>query len=674
MRYKQTHITELSQSLQMVSQIKKDKPTITAFDTETTGLHIIHDKPFLFQFGWEGHTFSVEIDKQPILAKETIKMFLHQAKNSLLLAHNIKYDMHMLKNIGIELPNTNISDTMFYIRFAHDAIPTSQGGVPLGLKEYTTQYLYPGAKNHEKLLKKEQSAIAKDLNIKLKKRLNMLMKDLNSFVKDVTWDKSDFPLHLRKKYIQWLEEDVPIYLQNKIHTFVETEMIPYNILNRDNVIKYGHSDIIFVLELFKKLDPIITTRDNRIGLDIENRCIKPLFEMERVGFTAHREYLKESAKKMKKYIREKRKTLPCNIGQHAKIKEILSKEVGYNLKSVDNKVLEELKRKHDIPLINTIQELRSLEKWYSTYLLRFQKELKMDNKLYTTINQVGAVSGRVTSSFQQFPREGITTSDGEELFHPRKLIIPTKEATIFIDWSQIELRKQALYTVLLGKPDINLCRAFMPYQCDPETWQPTDVHGVMAMEIYPETHPEHPDWKKHRYEGKTTNFAKNYGASRRVIREMFPEKTEEEITKIDQAYYKAFPGVKHYHSYCYSRAAFSNTQNIWGVRYYNASGHKLINLLVQGSAAYFLKIKLCELYEYSKKHNLKSQLQMNIHDEFFWDAISEEAEHFFKFKEIMETFDDCIIPIIAEVSVSKTNWAEKKEVSTENELRLYLRD
>ena len=31
--------------------------------------------------------------------------------------------------------------------------------------------------------------------------------------------------------------------------------------------------------------------------------------------------------------------------------------------------------------------------------------------------------------------------------------------------SQIELRAQANYTVLLGRPDLNLCRAYMPFKC-----------------------------------------------------------------------------------------------------------------------------------------------------------------------------------------------------------------
>ena len=73
---------------------------------------------------------------------------------------------------------------------------------------------------------------------------------------------------------------------------------------------------------------------------------------------------------------------------------------------------------------------------------------------------------------------------------------------------------------------------------------------------------------------------------------MFPDKSWEEIERIDGAYYTAFPEVKTYHAYCYERANYAYTQNLFGIRYYGLSGHKLINTLVQGSAAFYLKLKI----------------------------------------------------------------------------------
>ena len=121
-----------------------------------------------------------------------------------------------------------------------------------------------------------------------------------------------------------------------------------------------------------------------------------------------------------------------------------------------------------IEFIEVLQELRTLEKWYSTYIVRFIKDFREeDGKLYTSINQSGTVSGRVTSDFQQFPKDAIVTVDGREIFHPRKMVIAQDgdyDAIVYLDYSQIELRLQAFYTILIGHPDLNLCRAYSPYK------------------------------------------------------------------------------------------------------------------------------------------------------------------------------------------------------------------
>ena len=164
---------------------------------------------------------------------------------------------------------------------------------------------------------------------------------------------------------------------------------------------------------------------------------------------------------------------------------------------------------------------------------------------------------------------------------------------------------------------------------------------------------------------------KNYGAQRGKIREMFPEATEEEVTKINDAYYTAFPGVKAYHQYCYSRADYySYTVNLFGVRYYGVSGHKLINLLVQGSAAYYLKWKMRLLYELKQSGKMKSRYILNIHDEvqYEWHK-DEQPEILYLMKEIMEDWPDTKVPIVAEVEYTTTNWAEKKAVHSLEEWR-----
>lgn len=735
------HLTDMVQLFNVTDH------QVGAFDTETTGLHIIASQPFLFQFGWVtsnlmGYTFTVDLELNPELAYRTIKTWHKLAKTlEVYLAHNTKYDLHMLANIGLPYMEPNLSDFMFYIRYAHNNVAPKNGGPPLKLKPYAAMFIDGSAKTHENLLDKEKTEIAKHLNCVLKNKLresgckppdkynNRLytISIVEDMFKDAIFTADDLPADARAVYYDWLNNDVPIWLQSKVNGLVESDSIPYNRLNRKNVTKYGHYDIVWVLEGWLRLDPILGARDNRLGVEIENQLIEPLFNMERVGFAARKDYLEEAIPKTADYIKERREhfyTLAgeeVKIGQHERILNILRDKFKSSVTTTNNDELEQecanLQRLdytnflpeecdlvwYEIDFIETLAELRTLEKWYSTYMIRFQRDLKLANRLYTTINQVGTVSGRVTSDFQQFPKDALTTIYGEELFSPRKLIEVTGgdyDSIVYLDYSQIELRFQALYTILVGHPDDNLCRAYMPFKChnafgafdyndqwciknayskdwyydeEPDKkWTPLDVHGATTKAAFGITEDD-PKYKKLRYIGKRVNFAKNYGAKYGKICTMFPDRSAEECKRIDAAYYIAFPGVKMYHNYCYGRAEYSYTINLFGIKYYGVSGHNLINMLIQGSSAYYLKLKILELHKYSKDNHLKTRWQMQIHDELSWEHHKDDPiEIFFDFKQIMEDWADGLVPVIADMEVTTKTWADKKDVETKQALHAYL--
>lgn len=709
------------------------RPTIGGLDTETNGLHIINCKPFMVQFGFldepnrRGFTFAVDLENTTFA--DEVLSFWHSVAETLEVysGHNIKYDLHMMYNEGYPYTKDNITDSMFYIRYGHDALHPEEGGPPMGLKDYAARYIDSSARLHEKKLKKQRTAIAKDLNMRLKVMLNnsnaklpegtkaksFTLKVVQDLFKDPIFDVSDLPEDIKAVYLEWLHS-LPLYLQHKVQSLVEANMIRYNDLNRADVTEYAHYDIIWLLESLMSLKHVVKNRGQEFAVKLENACIYPWMEMERVGFEVDKEYLEESRIRLKQYIKERRRVLyslagkELTVGQHAEVKTILEEKFNITVQSTGNEQLNILK--NTLPedsnaraFIDVLQELRTLEKWYSAYIIRFQKELKFNDRLYTTINQVGTVSGRVTSDFQQFPKKPIKTIDGKELFHPRK-IVKSKHGIVYLDYSQIELRFQALYTLLVGHPDFNMCRAYMPYDCiskngipfDPfnpthiknwnkewfhkenpeEHWTPVDVHAATTTAATGKTKDD-PDFSSLRSTiGKRVNFAKNYGAELGRIRQMFPDKTYDECVVINDAYYKAFPGVKEYHNYCAQQAAYySNTTNLFGVKYYNVSGHKLKNLLVQGSAAYFLKLKIIELYDFTKKNNIKSKFQMQIHDELSWEYDpSDPPEVFFYFKHIMEDWKDGHVPIVADMEATNKTWADKQEVETIAELIEILKE
>jgi DNA polymerase-1 len=618
--------------------------------------------------------------------------------------------MHMLTNLGMPYVEDNLSDTMFYIRFAHDNLKPEDGGPPLGLKEYATQYIDRTAALHERGIKDRQSRIAKELNMRLRIRLGAgwTLKKLDDFFKDKLNTLDQLGPESKAAYLAWLHNDVPIRIRDRVDGLVEGEDIPYDCIDRDTVITYAHNDIILTLEVFDKLDVVLRARRQERGLSIEEATIVPLYEMERTGFAVDKQYLLASQKNVRDYILLRREHLydlagrVLSVGQHEVIKNLLKDRFGIPLTTTRD---EELSRvvadlQHEdakpeaVDFITTIKELRTLEKWFSVYICRFIKNLERCDRLYTTINQVGAVSGRVTSDFQQFPKKGLLTNTGEELFHPRKMVQVSGGdllGILYLDYSQIELRLQAIYTMLVRHPDMNLCRAFMPYKCvhedghsfdchNPEDiahwkdvwylmeeptkrWEPVDLHGAMAKIAF-DVNESDPNWDDYRAKGKRVDFAKNYGAQLDRIRQMFPKNTEEQNRKINDAYYKAFPGILYYHEYCYNIANVqSYVTNLFGVRYYGVSGHNLKNMLIQGSGAYFLKLKIRELYDYRKQHNIRSPWQMQIHDELSWERHrADDAAVFFEFKRIMEYWPETLVPIVAEMEYTTTTWANKKKV------------
>jgi DNA polymerase-1 len=463
------------------------------------------------------------------------------------------------------------------------------------------------------------------------------------------------------------------------------------------------------MEVYLQCIAAVEARQNMDALKREEEMIPALVRMEACGFQIDGEYVRQVTKDLAQYLKERRDALfnlvqeTIGVGQHAKIKEILNNKYNLNVVATGkedlNRIYDELKAKTPdaevVQFIGLVQELRTLEKWYATYLLRFVRELDLGHtRIYTQINQVGTVSGRVTSDFQQFPKYGVDRADGTPLFHPRRMIVKSDgfKGIAYLDYSQVELRLQALYTILVGEPDLNLCRAYMPYQCltadgiefnyeNPDhikhaydwkwylkedtakEWEATDVHAATTHVAFPDLDTKSDEFKKLRGKvGKRVNFAKNYGAQFNKIKTMFPDYDDETIHRIDDAYYGAFPGVKKYHEYCYTIVDLQPyVPNLFGVKYYGLSGHKLINCLVQGSGAYLLKERIKEVDDYIQSNHLKSRLQMQIHDELSYEIYPGEEEHVYKFQEIMQKFEGSYVPIVADLEFTTTSWADKYE-------------
>ena len=457
-------------------------------------------------------------------------------------------------------------------------------------------------------------------------------------------------------------------------------------------VNYGIDDVVILLEALEPLGKIYAKRyydsktnsiDTRIWKQ-ENKLIRAIADMERNGFKVDVDYLIESHYRIEKFKEELYTKLHSltgenwNVGQHDKIKDFFKNKYNIDLEKSDKKAITNLQshENKDIQMIaRLIIKLRTVDKWLSTYIdgvLNKIIEVNGEWKLFTSINNNGAVSGRVSCDLQQMPKLGITETDKDsngdemflldealtddeehELFHPRKFIIPSDGYVLYFgDFSQMELRIQAFYTILVGHTDYNLCRAYMPYDCytiDPNTWEkitfdytnkehikhaydwewfnnkdnkewePTDLHTKTTLTAFPEfaDKTDTKEFKKKwRYLGKSTNFAKNYGCGAKTLADNLGVSLDI-ATKLSNAYNNAYPGVIQYQQAVQAEMNIKGyVTNLYGRRYYidkSTNFYKANNYVIQGSGADALKEAEIKIYEYLK--DKKSRFILPIHDE-----------------------------------------------------------
>ena len=626
---------------QLIYELENSTHDWIAIDTETTGLHLKADKPFLITLTFDDKSRAIDVNEVPTIA--LVQEVFNQLKNfKWVVGHNIKFDLHMLANIGITYEENNITDTMILARLALDTDEVFS----LALKSLATKYIDGTAADDQKVIK------------------SALMK-LN---------KAD---------------------KSREHTYLDVYNLPEY---RQAMIDYALNDTEITLQLAKKLIDVVQARRQEDTFKLENAIILPLFRMERVGLKIDRDYLKDRKAFFDNLISQKRATLHkltgenFNVGQHKNIKEWFLKN-GIELASSDDGAMESVSKSADgnaREVAKLIQELRSLEKWYSVYIIRMLDKSEFDGRAYTQINANSAITGRLSSDFQQFPKYAILDEEGKEIFHPRRMVITTGEGynkIAYLDYSQIELRVQANYTYEISGGDLNMCRAYMPHKCvdsgkvefDPKLhakdiftkdwftiekgikWKPTDLHSATTKEAFPDVPEDSDEFKRLRGLGKATNFAKNYGATKNALMEQFGFE-ESVATKLDKAYYQAFPKILDYQTLVrkiYYQRGY--VRNMYGRRYYMTDKrfvYRLYNYLVQGSCADMLKSKIVDVDNLLTPY--KSRFQMNIHDEMSFEIYEGEEFLVEKIKAIMENVPKMIVPVVAEVELASKNWAEKE--------------
>ena len=689
------HIVESDDELQKISDECPESIWMFAFDTETntkidmskrdtSNIDIMHDRPFLIQFGWETNVYVFDLRIPELTTSGVLECLdIFRQRAVLALAHNIKFDINMLANIGYDVEWTNACDTMSIARLALESKSEREGGAPMGLKPLATRLL---GTSYSTAGKELDTALRSIWEQKLKTLAALLKphgitrRQINDTLKDVTGTMDEYTEEVQQIWYDWSVKS----------------RVSYADVDPDLLYKYGAVDVILVLEIAKRLLPIVKDKGQMNVLKREMALIMPLVRMERTGYTVDKHYLIRCKQALIFEVNQMKDANARILGkhinpsQHQAIKDALLAKFGYVLESTDkNRMHILIQTDHSMPepvkqYLENVIYLRTLEKWISTYInpMLFKLNSTGDTKVYTMYNPTGAVSGRFTSNFQQFPKNAIYSKLGEfELFHPRRMFTVDKEfpEIAYIDYSQVELRLQAEYTwyVTKGYGDVNMIRAYKPFQChledgkwiqddDGAEWKGVDLHTQSTQMAFPDVDVNSPEFKKLRYIGKRVNFALIYGASLRKVQEAVADADPEVVAKLYNGFHARFKGVSEYGNWVTRQWVRSggHVANLLGRRYYineSKDVYKLNNYLIQGSAADMIKLCIIRIDKMLRDKNYKSKLQGCIHDELCVCVAEGEHDVIYEIQKIMESTVKTFVPIVAEIEVTNTTWADKHE-------------
>lgn len=568
------------------------------FDTETTGIDPHISDLVCMSFAIKPHqAFCVLL---PNDRTETIKILdefrlIFEDENIEKIGQNIKYDMLMLKQYGI-----NVKGKLFDTMIAHYLL---QPELRHNLDYLCEQYL-----NYKKVATEEL------IGAKGKNQRTMRSVETDTLVKYACED-ADLTLQLKNKLATELTNNELSDLFNNIEmplVHVLTEMEASGV----------------------KIDPDAL---NEYAVSLKEQIIqleKEIHELAGVDF------LISSPKQLGEILFDRLKIDP-------NAKKTKTKQY-----STGEEVLEKLADKH--PIINKVLEFRGLKKLLNTYVEALPKLINQrSGKIHTSFNQAIASTGRLSSTNPNLQNIPIRDDNGREI---RKAFIPTEPGMLYLsaDYSQIELRIMAalskdpnMIEAFANNIDIHAATASKIFKI-PVTEISSDmrrkaktanfgiIYGISAFGLSQRLNISRTEAKE-LIDGYFEAFPK--------VKE-YMEKSIDEARKNEMV--KTLLGRKRY-------LVDINSANavVRGVAERNA-----INAPIQGSAADIIKIAMINIQKQLEKENLKSKMILQVHDELNFDVYPNELEQLKSIvKTTMENAIELDVPLTVEMNHGK-NWLE----------------
>ncbi len=407
----------------------------------------------------------------------------------------------------------------------------------------------------------------------------------------------------------------------------------------------------------------------RLMEEIEMPLIGVLVEMERTGVLLDLPFFKKLSDELTRRMTDIEKQVfeavgkNFNLNSTQQLSEVLFNRLrldppdrgrktssGHFSTSAD--ILDALSGKH--PVVDWVIEHRELSKLKSTYVDALPAAVDPNTgRVHTSYSQIGAVTGRLSSSNPNLQNIPIRTEEGRRV--RRGFIAAKGNVLLSVDYSQIELR-----IVAHMAKDEGMLAAFRAGQ---------DIHATTAAAIYSVDLSQ--VTKEMRRHAKAINFGLIYGMSAFGLTRS-TELTLAEAEEFVKAYFKQFPGIKKYLDGIRKQAAIDGyVETLLGRRRYfpalqgkqnavqkNREEREAINAPIQGTAADIMKIAMLRIPPALKKASLNAQLLLQVHDELVLEVPQKELERTAKVvQEVMGSAYPLDIPLSTEARTG-LNWGE----------------
>ncbi len=568
------------------------------FDTETTGLDTITAELVCMSFSFRPHeAYCVTLPENREQATAIVQefCFVFGDEKILKIGQNIKYDLSILKNYGLEIRGP-LFDTMI----AHYLI---QPEMRHNLDDLCEQYL-----NFRK--------ITTDTLIGGKGLFQKTMRDASSIqLRDYACEDADFTLQLK----QVLEPELSATGTRQLFDEVEMPLIPVLADMEMTGVKLNTSELTVYAEILRKQI-----------IEIEREIIS----------MAGEEFNISSPKQLGVILFEKMK-----IDPNAK----MTKTKQY---STSEETLEKLQDKN--PIVAKILEYRGLKKLLTTYVEALPQQINpKTNRIHTNFNQTIAATGRLSSTNPNLQNIPIRDENGREL---RKAFIPSDDKHTFLsaDYSQIELRimaalskDQQMIDAFLHNQDIHAITASKIYKI-PVDQVTSDmrrkaktanfgiIYGISSFGLSQRLNIPRTEAKQ-----LIDGYFENFPNVKKYM------DTSIEVAR-GKGYVETIKGRKRYLNDINSANAI-----VRGVAERNA-----INAPIQGSAADIIKIAMINIWKEINRQKLRSKMILQVHDELNFDVWKPELEQIKAIvKHEMENAVNIGVPLTVEMNAGD-NWLD----------------